>query len=871
MKLKIKILKKFLVLFLVAIILFQPYFAVSILAEGESSEVQIAFESSPSGVDSPKEVSSEPPPEPSPTPSTEPSLTPIPTPESGTLAPIPEESAEPSETEIIPTSIPSQAETQEQKATSSAVIAENKDTGKNSESSASASGEQTTTVINENQLELENTIAVLANSGENTASGSGVMVETGEASVSADLVNVINTNLVGENFWQAIVNLFETRKDDVDLTQMGRNENPSPGLIYVLAANENTGTTSANLALANFLSSLAVYNQNRATLTNNLDLSALSGNNQILGDGGTIKSGTASVSLNLFNLVNTNLLGKNWFFGVINLFGRLEGDIILPYELQFLGENESRRVGVLAINQNTGENSQNQAQASLENTIEVKNTNEANLTNNVSLEASSGGNEIIGADEIQTGKTRTSLNLLNIVNTNIFGNRWLFLLINNFGQWRGNLVGWWGNTNVTPGRTLAWTRLFDEGGGQNVQVKAENENSGENSENQAGALAEISLSVENNNTATVENNISLVADSGGNQIEGKSTQIKTGDAQASANIFNFINTNIAGNHWFFGIINIFDWFWGDIIFPRPDLMVVKTANKETVAPEEEINYTVSYKNQGRLWAKETTIVDTLPHGVNFISASGGGVFEEGKVVWNLGKVWPGQKGSLTLVVKVNADTAEGTKLINNVSISTTTEEPNKGNNSSWATVSVRLLPTSAPSLTPSPSPSPIPSPSLTPKVASSPTPASGGGPSVGGAWACGAATPAPPTLLNAVKTGASASLSWTAVSGITHYSLSYGLSSGNYIYGVSNTGNTTSFTISELDPGSNYCFAVRAVNGCAPGGLSNEICTGVSLGVGQVLGLAATSGNSFADTLFLLGSLCLLLVTKSFLAEKRLI
>ncbi len=78
-------------------------------------------------------------------------------------------------------------------------------------------------------------------------------------------------------------------------------------------------------------------------------------------------------------------------------------------------------------------------------------------------------------------------------------------------------------------------------------------------------------------------------------------------------------------------------------------------------------------------------------------------------------------------------------------------------------------------------------------------------------------------------------LSWTAVESVTHYSISYGLASGQYIYGVDNTGNVTAFAVGDLDPGKTYCFAVRAVNDCAPGGLSNEICTGKA---GQVLGVS---------------------------------
>jgi len=103
-------------------------------------------------------------------------------------------------------------------------------------------------------------------------------------------------------------------------------------------------------------------------------------------------------------------------------------------------------------------------------------------------------------------------------------------------------------------------------------------------------------------------------------------------------------------------------------------------------------------------------------------------------------------------------------------------------------------------------------------------------------------------------------LAWTAVSPVTHYSISYGLSSGNYIYGVSNTGNVTSFTVGGLDSGAGYCFAVRAVHDCAPSGLSNEICTGEVLG--QVLGvttLADTGSftNELFYILFIIGSVCL--------------
>jgi len=158
---------------------------------------------------------------------------------------------------------------------------------------------------------------------------------------------------------------------------------------------------------------------------------------------------------------------------------------------------------------------------------------------------------------------------------------------------------------------------------------------------------------------------------------------------------------------------------------------------------------------------------------------------------------------------------------------------------------------------------PTPTPTLPPGVTPTPTspPGEGGPPGPGEAPVCGATIPLAPTLLSATKSGSEADLTWTAVSPVTHYSISYGLSSGNYIYGVSNTGNVTSFAVGGLDPAATYCFAVRGVNDCAPSGLSNEICTGEVLGVGQVLGVTTLAETgSFTDemfyVLFIIGSVC---------------
>lgn len=82
-------------------------------------------------------------------------------------------------------------------------------------------------------------------------------------------------------------------------------------------------------------------------------------------------------------------------------------------------------------------------------------------------------------------------------------------------------------------------------------------------------------------------------------------------------------------------------------------------------------------------------------------------------------------------------------------------------------------------------------------------------------------------LTSAVSAGAhSITLTWTDASNpVSYYLLSYGLSSGTYMYGDPNIGGqgTTSFTVGGLASGTKYYFVIRAGNGCTPGAFSNEV------------------------------------------------
>jgi hypothetical protein len=104
---------------------------------------------------------------------------------------------------------------------------------------------------------------------------------------------------------------------------------------------------------------------------------------------------------------------------------------------------------------------------------------------------------------------------------------------------------------------------------------------------------------------------------------------------------------------------------------------------------------------------------------------------------------------------------------------------------------------------------------------------------------CTATKPGTPSVTSVNRTsGSTVTITWTAVSPVTSYAISYGTSKGNYQYGVPSTGNVTSFAIGGLDPNATYYFSVRAINDCMPGDSSNEGSTG-----GQVLGAASIGGG----------------------------
>lgn len=390
---------------------------------------------------------------------------------------------------------------------------------------------------NTNTADVNNNLEAESSTGDNHTENNIISeIDTGEASISADVITLANNNEVGHDIHQDIVNVTADHTGDIDLS-----EKPP-------CRDMSEATTSDFIAIKEDRENIyeRIYNSNKAKIINNITLFAVTGDNSSQDIVNTIETGDADITLNVFNMVNTNLVGNCGYFGVINIYGDQTGDIILPDELAYLGFNNDSF-----------------------SSTSISNENDATIENNIEIDANTGGNTATGYSQIETGTSASTIQLADRANTNIVGDRWALVLVNYYGTWDGEVEGWNGSTQSAPHSVLLWMRIPAE-------KEPELDTSSDNS-------------IENNNDAVVENNIRLVADTGNNSAEGRLSTIKTGNASVTVNEATVANTNIIGNNWFFAIINIFGNFIGNLVFSRPAGATTKTVDiAPTITPTPKI-------------------------------------------------------------------------------------------------------------------------------------------------------------------------------------------------------------------------------------------------------------------------------------------
>lgn len=353
---------------------------------------------------------------------------------------------------------------------------------------------------------ISNNITSNASSGNATVSGNtnAGSALTGDALTVANVFNLLQSswsNLRDQGFVSFISNIFGDAVGDI-----------------LLDPNTLSGTSTGN---NNSRDDMDVNIASNNSIKNDISLVAQSGNATVSSNtaAGDATSGSANALANVVNMINSIIGSGRSFFGLINIHGNLDGDILMP---------ESFLANLLASNA---------PRASIdtaklkENDISLTDTQ--SITNNTALSAQSGQASVTkntAAGNAITGDTNTNLTIFNLTGKNIVGSDSLLVFVNVLGEWIGMIV------NTPEGTTTA--ALGDS----------------------SATATDNNTSLTSDNTGKISNNISLASTSGDatvhkNTAAGNAT---TGSATASANLVNITNSTLNLSNWF-GIlfINVF--------------------------------------------------------------------------------------------------------------------------------------------------------------------------------------------------------------------------------------------------------------------------------------------------------------------------
>jgi len=446
---------------------------------------------------------------PTPTPTTDPSVTPTDTP-TDTPTPTPTPDTQDALNALLPTPTPTPTVDPADPTLDTSDSAT--DSGQINQDDATGSADPTIT----NTGDVTNDINSNGNSGENTANSDGSTngkghsdssIDTGDATSVTNNDNSLNTVNVNSNLIVQSVNIYLTQNADINLSD------PITIAAQEIVNHPNDPTVNVLFTSIN----------NYAYLTNDIFNSANTGGNSINTSGGSaqINTGDAYSLVSSINKVNFVEINSVVHLVTINIFGNLNGNIILP-DLTTATANCSTCGVSLNIN------------------------NDATVTNNVTSTANSGGNTLnANGGSISTGDATGEANVLNLVNTNVLGSTDALLFINVYGTWNGSFIGWGDFSPQAGGTSLAFATTIpsDATGGTDC-----------------GCVGDLSI----NNNAIVINNITSTANTGDNTINGGRSSIQTGQAFSLVSLFNLVNTNFINSFGFFGFINIFGNWTGNI-------------------------------------------------------------------------------------------------------------------------------------------------------------------------------------------------------------------------------------------------------------------------------------------------------------------
>lgn len=448
--------------------------------------------------------------------------------------------------------------------------------------------EEDTTASTTNDAVVENEAEVTAETGNNTANNNdNVSITTGDATAVANVLNVVNTNIFdSEGLFLFLDNLganghlgdLDFRNFDIFNPDAASQESNAR-----VGANDNPIT--AICPTCGGAGDLTINTGQNAQITNDVVVRSGTGQNAGIGNSGDtyIGTGDAYAAANTINVANTNIVDSNYLLLTFNNFGDFNNDIVFPAADEFI---EAFGTG--------GQTTPDQ--------VNVNNTNTTNADNNIDVQGVTGdnaANENSDGGDITTGDAHASSNTLNQINSNLFGGASFSILLKVHGDWNGEVLG-------VPD-DMYWRETPD-----GIEIVYDSEGGTCSGGPCTGYDA---INVTTDNATQITNNVSVMALTGENQIDGGTgATIETGDAYAAANTINVANTNVIGKNWLMAVVNIFGDFNGNITFGQPNLWIGAKADIPADAKAgTQVSYEYTVMNTGDAPASNVCVRNRYDH------------------------------------------------------------------------------------------------------------------------------------------------------------------------------------------------------------------------------------------------------------------
>lgn len=243
--------------------------------------------------------------------------------------------------------------------------------------------------------------------------------------------------------------------------------------------------------------------------------------------------------------------------------------------------------------------------------LDIVNTNDVSVINQVIAEGLSGESDIIAEGDVEdaaleAGDVNVFANVLNVVNTNMYNSE-IIEMVENFNDLTTDL--YMNALETSPAqRTQDLVAGICDG-----SLECE-------------SLASFRLT--NNNRAVVENDVLVAGNSGGNTISGLEVEdsvIRTGNVNALVNVINIVNANLINSRWTIASFNVFGDWEGDLVMPSEmyfkDAMAIGTVIDSDVLVSEVQKVVLSVDNTNEAEIENNVLAEAGTGGNNIAATA----------------------------------------------------------------------------------------------------------------------------------------------------------------------------------------------------------------------------------------------------------